>query len=307
MGPHVMCTRPTGEAMAILQSIAYVFVTASTCALVAVGLSLTARTARFFNFAQGATFTIGAYLTYLCQVQFKIGILLAVLIAAAGGGMLGLLMELGVFRHVRRRDGSPLVLLLCSLGLYVVLQNMVSMIWGDQLRTPRPSHFYSELTLAGIHLTGFQILTILGAVVLSAFVTLALYRSLFGKAIRAVASDLELSRTVGVNPDSVILSVLVFSSVLAAFAGALGGLDLSLTPTMGMGPLLTGMAAVIIGGKRPVVGVLVASLALGITKALAVWLFGSRWQESIAFFILMAVLLLQPLRRDQKSVSPVGS
>ena len=218
-----------------------------------------------------------------------------------------MLMELGVFRPVRRRGGSPLVLLLCSLGLYVVLQNMVSMIWGDQLRTPRASPLHSEFTLAGINLTGFQALTILGAVVLSAFVILALSRSLFGKAIRAVASDLELSRIVGVNPDSVILSVLVFSSVLAAFAGALGGLDLSLTPTMGMGPLLTAMAAVIIGGKRPVVGVLVASLALGIAQALSVWLVGSRWQESAAFFILMAVLILRPLWRDHKSKLPVGA
>jgi branched-subunit amino acid ABC-type transport system permease component len=232
--------------------------------------------------------------------------MLAVLVAAAGGGLLGVLMELGVFRHVRRKGGSSLVLLLCSLGLYVVIQNMVSVLWGDQLRIPRSSILHTEHVLAGIHLTGFQFLSILGAVVLSALVVLSLYRSLFGKAVRAVASDLELSRTVGISPDSAILSIIAFSSVLAAFAGALAGLDLSLTPTMGIGPLLTGMAAVIIGGKKPIIGVLLASLALGFAQALSVWVLGSRWQESAAFFILMAVLLLRPLGRDQRSVSISG-
>jgi len=282
--------------MTILQSIAYALVTASTCALVAIGLSLILKTARFFNFAHGATFTVGAYLMFLAQTQLRLGSVLAILTAVAGGALLGVFTELGIFRRVRRRNASSLVLLLSSLGSYVVIQNIVSMIWGDQVRKPQPSVFHADQTFIGIHLTGFQILTVVGAVLVSATVTLMLFRTLFGKAIRAVASDLDLSRATGINHDSLILKLFCFSSALAAFAGALTGLDLSLTPTMGMGPLVTGMAAVIIGGKRPGTGVVCASLALGFSQTFSVWLFGSRWQESAAFFILLAVLLLRPVR-----------
>lgn len=282
--------------MTIFQAVVYAVVTAATYALVAIGLSLILRTARFFNFAHGATFTVGAYLAFFLHTQLILPAALAIVVAAVGGGLLGALVELGVFRPLRLRSAPPLVSFVCSLGLYVVLQNVVSIVWGDQVRTSRLSMLHGPRDVFGVHVTGVQIVTVGAAGLLSALTYVVLHGTSIGKAIRAVANDSELSRAMGVRSDIVVLFAFVFGSAYASVAGALMGLDLSVLPPMGMGPLMAGMVAVVVGGGKSLSGVLLASLGLGFGQALAVWHFGSRWQDSVAFVILLGALLLRPGR-----------
>ena len=105
-------------------------------ALVALGFGLIYATTRFFHFAHGAVYTAGAYLAYS---GWLLGLNLpgAVLLAVIDTPILGAVLEIGVYRPLRRKAASSLILLLASLGLFIVIQNLISLTFGDDTKTIR--------------------------------------------------------------------------------------------------------------------------------------------------------------------------
>ncbi|MGB3512930.1 MAG: branched-chain amino acid ABC transporter permease [Microcoleaceae cyanobacterium] len=127
-----------------------------------------------------------------------------------------------------------------------------------------------------------------------------------GKAMRALASDAMLARVCGIDRDRVIRWAFAIGSCLAGITGILIALDLDMTPTMGMNPMLMGMVAFIIGGLERLIGVVLGALVLGFLQQLAVWSIGVEWQNAIAFIVLLGFLLFRPQgflgRRTQRTV-----
>ncbi len=271
-----------------------VLVSASTLALMAVGFGLIFSTTRFFHFAHAVVYTGAAYLTYWGSVQLGLPLVVAALLGVAGGVCLGGLMEVGLYRPMRRRSGSALTLLIASLGTYVVLQTLISMVWGDDVRMLPSSTVREGIEVLGGRITPTSVLAIAVCVTLLAVVTLLLRKTGLGRAMRAVADDAELARIRGIRADRVILMTFVIGSGLAAVAGILVALDVNMRPTMGMNALMLAIVAVIIGGVSSIGGIVLGSLFLAAAQQVTVWQIGSQLQDAVAFAILLVFLLARP-------------
>jgi branched-chain amino acid transport system permease protein len=278
----------------LVQFLANGIIAGSIYAVVALGFSLIYGTTRFFHFAHGAIFTIGAYLAYTFKELLGLPLSTAAIIAIILSAVLGISLELGIYRPLRGRRASNLILLIASLGAFIALQNLISLIFGDNPRSIRGGIVQEGLPILGARITPSQLM-IIGVGALMIFVTAAIVKwTKLGKALRAVASDPELALVAGINSNSVILYAFAIGSALAAAAAILVSLDSDMTPTMGMDVLLMGVVAVIVGGAGSILGSALGGLLLGLAQHLGAWPVGSQWQLAIAFAILVGFLLLRP-------------
>jgi len=277
-----------------MQIICNSLVTAAGYLLIALGFALILRTCRFLHFAHGAVFTAGAYSAFLYRTVLGMPLLHSALLAVVCCAALGCLMETCVYRVLRRSRASSLTLLLASLGIYVLLQNIVSLIFGDDTKTIRAGAVEEGLRILGARITQVQVMTVFTCLLLTFLTVVLLTKSRVGKALRAVAGDPELAETSGVESEKVILWAFALGSASVGIAGVLYALDVDMTPTMGMRPLMMAVVAVIVGGVGSVPGLVLGALLLGIAQHLGAWLIGSQWQDSIAFFILLGFLLFRP-------------
>jgi branched-chain amino acid transport system permease protein len=262
--------------------------------LVALGFTLCYGTARFFNFAHGAIVTVGAYLALVFARISGLPLAVSCALAIAGGGVLGCAIEVLVYRPLRQRAASRLALLVASLGLYGVIQNAVSLVFGDDVQTIPSASASRLLSFLGATTTHAQVWTIVASAVLVVAASLLLHRTRAGRAMRAAASDPELAAVSGIDSEQVMLWTFSLASCLAAAAGILIALDVDMVPSMGLNALLAGVVAAIVGGAGSVSGAAAGGVLLGFAQNLSAWKLGSEWQDPIAFAILLGFLVLRP-------------
>lgn len=282
---------------------------ASVYVLCAIGFALIYRTARFFNFAHGFSIISGPYAAYVLRSWAQLPLSLACLGGVLIAGGIGCLLELTLFRPMRTRNATPLTLLLASLGAYVVLQNMISLLFGDHTRILRNAGepFISEIV--GIRVTGMQVLTVCVSIASVIGLHLFLRQTLAGKAIRAVSDDFELADVCGINSNKVMLIVIGVGSAFAGLAGILVSLDVDLTPSMGLPYLMMAVVVTIIGGRRSVTGLLLGAFFLSLAQNIGTWYVGAQWGDAIAFSVLLVFLVgrIQRLRRAGRTISSSGA
>jgi branched-chain amino acid transport system permease protein len=278
----------------MMQILTNSIIAGSIYALVALGFGLIYSTARFFHIAHGAIYTASAYTAYTVSVLLgwhpASGILLGIIVGTA----LGALMEISVYRVLRRIGSSAIVLLIASLGMLLCIQNAISMIFGDRPRVLRFGEVEEGSLISGAYITRIQITIVVGSVLLSLGTWALLRASRFGRTLRAVASDRELAAAYGIDADKTILVTFLLGSALASIAGVLIGIDTNLTPAMGFNALLMGIVAAIVGGVGSVPGSLLGGLFIGLAQHLGVWKLPTHWQDAIVFTILILFLLLRP-------------
>ncbi len=261
-------------------------------ALVALGFGLSFRVCNFFNFTHGIIFTFGAYFTFLFSNWF--GIPISFFLAVISCTTLGCIMEISIYSPLKKRNSSPLILMLASLGTYIFFQNIISIAFGDETRSIRTTTVQEGLCFLGARITPIQIVTICVSIVLIIALSVFLKKSKIGKVMRAVANDSVLANVSGINSNHVFLWTFAIGSALAGLAGVLVALDVNMTPTMGMNALMMGIVAMIIGGVNSIPGIVFAALLLAMSQHFGAWFIGSQWQDAIAFIILVLFLLFKP-------------
>jgi len=275
-------------------------IAASVYALIALSFSLIYGTTRFFHIAHGAVYVVGAYAAYaairlLNWAAWGVwGTLGAVVLAVAAAAVLGGLMECGIYRPLRRRGATPMVLLIASLGMYIVIQNLISAFFGDDTKTIRTWPVREGLPVFGARITPVQIVIIATTTLLFVATIRVLKRTKAGIAMRALASNPELAGVVGMNADRVILNAFLVGSALVGAAGVLISLDIDMTPTMGLNALLMGAVAAIIGGIGSIPGAAIGALILAFAQQFGVWKIPTQWQDAIAFAVLLVFLVMRP-------------
>ncbi len=282
-------------------------------ALVALGYTLVFSVLGVINFAQGALFSLGGYLTFLLMGG-KIGVngalpgwglpgglpfALALLLAAAGSGLVALLVERIAFAPLRRQGAEPLLALITSLGAGVVLVNLLQMLMGAEgYAFPQGSDVLAglpdALVIAGARIRTIQLLLLLVSAAAVLALTLWLERSRGGQALRAVAEDATTAQLLGINSEAMVRLSFFLSGALAGLGGGLIGVSVSLPgPYFGIGYGLKGLAVLVLGGLGSVPGAIAGGLLMGLAEAL-VPSQSSGWRDALAFAILFAVLLLRP-------------
>lgn len=277
----------------MIQSLVNGVYAGSQYALVAVGLTLIYSVARFLNFAHGATYAIGAYAVF-CLAQAGVPLVgaaaLGILVAAAAGAV----AEWGIYRRFRDGGAGPLVVLLASLGVFVGVQGVLAVVFGESVKMIRSGPVVVGESILGARLTRIQMVGVLGSILLCGITYAGLRFSAFGKQARAIASDLELAKSVGINTNGVTLLTMIIASILAGFAGIAGAYDVDLRPTMGFYPLLMGVVAMLVGGVGHPIGAIGAALFIALIQQTAVAYLPTQWQDAIIFLILILLLLLRP-------------
>jgi branched-chain amino acid transport system permease protein len=205
-----------------------------------------------------------------------------------------MLIELLIYKPLRRKGTTPLILLLASLGIYIVLQNIISMTFGDDTKTLRSGIVREGLEFLGGRITPIQITIILVSILLLIACSALMKYTKIGTAMRAVASDPDLAVISGIDSDRVILFTFALGSALAGVAAILVSFDIDMTPTMGMNALMMGVVAVIIGGVGSIPGAALGGYLLAFAQNFGVWKISSQWQDAIAFIILLIFLLFRP-------------
>jgi len=266
----------------------------SICSLIALGFSLIYQTTRFFHFAHAAVYTFGAYFAYLFYSQLGFNQIIAFPLACLCAAVIGAICEFTVYKPMRKRKATDLTLLLASLGLYTLLQNIISLMWGDDTKTMRTEEVLEGHLFLGARITDIQIVIIVTSVLLITLIALMMARMKIGKTLRALANDPELARLSGINSNRYIVFAFAIGSFLAAVAAIMISFDTDMTPTMGFNALMMAVVAVIVGGINSLPGAALGGLLIGLAQNLGVAFLPSKWQDTIVFVILIIFLLFRP-------------
>ena len=278
----------------MIQVIFNIFFVSSIYSVIALSFMKLYQLTRFFHFAHAVVYTSGAYFTFLFVVLLDCPSLVAIPLAVVCACLLGCLMELVIYKPLRKKKSTSLVLLLASLGIYIVLQNVISMVFGDDTKSIRTWPVVEGINVLGARITPVQIVIVVSSLLLVVMVAGYLMLGKTGKAMRAVANDAELANISGINSNKIILISFAIGSALAGAAGILVSLDVDMTPTMGMNALMMGVVAMIVGGVGSIRGIILGSLLLALAQNFGVWYISSQWQDAIAFAILLIFLLFKP-------------
>ncbi|MCG2756994.1 MAG: branched-chain amino acid ABC transporter permease [Desulfobacteraceae bacterium] len=262
--------------------------------LVAISFSLIFSTARFFHFAHAAVITIAAYVSFALSSYLGLPIFFSVLLGLVATALIGWGLELVIYRPMRRREASPLVLLLTSLGLYILLQNVISLFFGDDTKIIASSAITPAFSIIGVKLTGIQLTVIFTSFAVFFAKTFLIDKTRLGLTLKAIADDPELAKVSGIDYDSAMGVAFGMGSLLAGATGLFRAFDVGMTPTMGLPMLLLGVVAVVVGGNGKTLGIAVASFLLAFCQQIAGWKFGTQWEETIAFILLLTFLLYRP-------------
>lgn len=285
-------------------------ISGSMIGLGAIGLTLVYSILRFPNFAHGELITWGAYFamsvaallgglaagatTPLGPFSFGWGLIVAGVAAMGLTAILALVLDAVLFKLFRQRQSVMIIVVMASFGASMALRSLLEFIY-----TARPGYFTRELQIAmplggGMRATPDQLLALGMTVVLVVAVHLLLTRTPTGRAMRAVSENPGLAGLFGVDVDKVIRIVWILGAALACAAGIIAGLLVQLRPYMGFDLLLPLFAAAILGGIGSVPGAIVGGLIVGLGEAFAVQFVGAQWRAGVAFFILIAILLIRP-------------
>ena len=209
-------------------------------------------------------------------------------------GALGLALYRGLYLHMLKRARSPLIMLVASLGILLAITAFTTIVFQSAPR-PLPEAFGSDpWTIGGANIKGFSVFTIGMAFVGFALLIVLLRRTSFGKAVRAIGDDEEISKVVGINTTVIISIVFFIGAAYAALAGLLSGHDTAIQPRMGLLLLLKGWIASVAGGIGNLYGAIVGGFALGVVEQFGIWDLAGEWKDVIAFVVLIMFLSFWP-------------
>lgn len=262
--------------------------------LLGLGFAIIYRIANAFHLLHAISISCGAYISYFVSIQCNLSLFIALPISILFGIGLMIVANEFIYKPLQKRRVESWQILIASLGAYVVLQNVTSLIWGDNTLSFRTWPVLEGHHLMGAYITDIQIITVIVSIGLLILSWLFLEKTSIGQQIKAVSSNPELSSIVGISKDRATVWSFIIGSSLATWAGILIAADTDMTPTMGFNWLLSGVVAMIIGGMGKIRYLLLGALLLAAAQHLAAYYLDSKWMNATAYFILIAFLYFRP-------------
>lgn len=260
------------------------------------------RTAGFFHMAHAASLTLGAYMAYTASIVWSMSFWLSMILSIALVELLMLLINRYIYMPGIKLNLKGWQLMIVSLGIYVVFQNLISMIWGDSTLSFRTWEIKAGHEFMGAYVTDVQIGTILLSAVLLVGYWLFVERTKTGQKIKAVSSNATLCTILGISRSKVNAWSIAIGTGLASCAGILIAADSNMTPTMGFSWLLFAIVAMIIGGTGKMRHLLFGALLLATAQHLTAYYLDSKWMEATAYIILILFLYFRPYGFSGKSL-----
>ena len=252
------------------------------------------RSSAFLPFALLVAAALGAWGALLVSGEPGSKLYLSWAVSCLLAGIVGLALYRGLYVYMRQRSRSPLIMLVASLGILLAITAATTIVFQSAPR-PLPDVFGSApWTVGGAFIKGFNVFTIGVAVAGFIGLLLLLRMTTFGKAVRAIGDDEEVSKVVGINTTVIIAAVFFIGAMFAAMAGILSGHDTAIQPRMGLLLLLKGWIASVVGGLGNLYGAIVGGFALGMIEQFGIWDLAGEWKDVISFVLLILFLSFWP-------------
>ena len=279
----------------ISQIVLNAVIAGSIYALVALGFNLIYSTGKFFDLSYGAIAVVGGYGVLYFYKTLNLPLIVSIILAVIVSALIGLIIEMFVYRPLRIRKSSNTVMIIASLGVLTAIQSVIAIIFTSQFQTLSKNEGVSRsFSFFGGFITETELTILLVAILITAILGVALKYTTFGKAVRAIADDEEVANIVGINSKRILSVVFFIGYAIAAIAGIAVGFDTGLEPTMGLTLLLKGVVASIIGGIGSIYGGVTGAYLLSGIENIGAWQFAGEWKDAIAFVVLIVFLLFRP-------------
>ena len=264
----------------------------SILALAAIGLTLSYGILNLSNFAHGDFMTLGAYLTWSIN-GLGLNIWLSMIVGAAGTIVAMLISEYLLWKPMRDRRATDTTLIIISIGLALFIRNGILLLYDGRNKL-YDLPVVRAIEFGDLRFAYYRLIVIAVAIAAIIALHLILQKTKIGKAMRAVADNIELARVSGINVDLVILWTWVITATLVAFAGGMYGLITVVRPNMGWFLILPMFASVILGGIGNPYGAIAGAFIIGLAQELSVPLLGPEYKLGVALAIMVIILLVRP-------------
>jgi neutral amino acid transport system permease protein len=266
-------------------------------ALASIGLSLIFGVTGLVNFAHSEMVAFGAVIALVLESAlgltgglFPIAVLLAIII----GGLLGFVLEKGIFGPLRQKRMTNISLMVVSIGLAFLMRYLILIYHGAEPEAYESFRIQSGVSLGPIELPAKDYYIISIAFVTLVLVGVLLQRTRLGTSMRAVSDNPALAESSGIDVNRTVLWVWIFGSALAAFGGIMIGLTQVVEWQMGEKILLLIFAAVTLGGLGTAYGAMVGGLAIGLASETSTFWLDNDLKFLIALAVLIVILLVRP-------------
>ena len=260
-------------------------------ALPALAMTLVMGVNRFPNAATGDLMTMGAYTAVIMQALGVSSLLGATVLAALGTAIISVISYELIFKKLARQ---PMIAsLLAAIGLGFLLRSVISFFAGHDQRT-----FKLPLVRAwnfdGVRLLPSDLNIAAAALVCLLLVFLLLYKTSFGRQLRAVSDNPDLARASGIRARSLMIGLWLLVGIISAIGGVLLGMKAVVMPELGWDHLIPAFAAMVLGGIGSPVGAVLGALIMCVAQELSVPLLGPSYKLVLSFGVLALVLLIRP-------------
>ncbi|HKS64364.1 MAG TPA: branched-chain amino acid ABC transporter permease [Xanthobacteraceae bacterium] len=258
--------------------------------LIALGLSLIFSLGGIVNLAHGAFYALGAYLTVILSRQ--IGFAATFVAAPVLVGLLGVIIERLLFRRFYRAD--PILSLLLTFGLAMVAEQGLRMIFGaSPLAYAMPDFLRGQLFLGDFIYPKNRLVMLAVASVAVTLTWLLIYRTPFGRVVRAGVQNPEMVGALGISLEPYMMAIAAIGVGLAGLAGVLLASIVTIHPAMGQEILTAAFVVVVIGGLGSFWGVVAAALLVGVVRGVTIYIEPAASEASM-YLLMVLVLLFRP-------------
>jgi branched-chain amino acid transport system permease protein len=263
----------------------------SVYSLVALGLTLVYGILHIPNFAHGALYMMGGYITLTMMTNQGMHYWLAIAVSALVVGLLAVLMERLVFHPLRH--APPIHDKIAAIGILLFLEALAQFIWGAEYQT-MVSPYGQIINVAGVTLTMQRLLIIVAAVVVMIFLYVFLKKTYTGATIIAMSQNREGANLVGINTNRVAMLTFLISGALAAIACSIAAPINLVFPGMGHLVITKAFVIIILGGMGSIPGAIAGGYILGFTESLGATYISNDYKDLIAFVLLVLILTIRP-------------
>lgn len=258
------------------------------------GLSFAAifATTKIWHFAQGAVYS-GAALIVVALAP-KIGLPLAILASVIAAGLAGFACQAGLYEPLGRRRASMLVIVIASLGLTIIIENILALTFGPSQKTLLVDTG-APLIVGGVVISTAQMIAPVIALIMVAAMMLALKRTKVGRSVQALIVDEELLTLQGIATRPIRRACVVLGSALLPIPAALLMLSgTGVSPYIGMPVTLIGAMALFLGGINSLIGAAIGGLLIGFVENIVLFVVPSAWQAAVTYSLFFVLIVIRP-------------
>lgn len=276
-----------------LQLLANGLVNGALFGLLSCAFGLVYRSLRIFHIVFAGLFLVAPYTAWSLHAWLGASIWLAVALGVAVAGVAGYGVERLLYRPLYRRNTSGGAVIVASLGAYIIVQNVVALLFGNEIKA-FDRGLAERFVFGPVGLTSVQLTQLFIALLVLGLFAFAVRRLRSFKIIWAMGDEPGLVPVLGLPLMRYRTLVFVTSGVLAGLAGGLIAIDTGIDPHMGMSYLLVAAVAVLAGGIDRLSGWVLGAVVLALLQSLVVWQFSAQWMDLVTFSVLIAILAFRP-------------